>query len=83
MSLKNARKIVQKMMKEKGLSSEEVRESFDEIINEKYKTLDLDKLRTKKSTIVSTEEALKDIVPINWSKDVLSGEKKVLINYGN
>lgn len=52
-------------------------------MNKKYKLLDLDKLRTKKSIVVSTEEALKDIIPINWSKDVLSGKKKVLINYGN
>jgi len=33
----------------------------------------------KKSTIVSSEKALEDIIPINWSEDVLSGKKKVLI----
>jgi len=29
--------------------------------------------------VVSTEEYLEDIVPINWSEDVLSGKKKVLV----
>jgi len=36
-----------------------------------------DILNNKKSTIVSTKEALKDIEPINWSEDVLSGKRKV------
>ena len=52
-------------------------------MNKKFRSLDISKLNTKKSTIISYEEALKDIIPINWSKDVLSGKKKVLINYGN
>ena len=33
--------------------------------------------------VVSTEEYLEDIVPINWSEDVLSGKKKVLICEGD
>lgn len=33
----------------------------------------------KKHKIISSEEALKDVVPINWSNDVLSGKKKVII----
>jgi hypothetical protein len=32
-------------------------------MTKKYKLLDLDKLRMKKSTIVSSEEALKDVIP--------------------
>jgi hypothetical protein len=55
----------------------------DNVMNENYKSLDLNKLNTKKYTIISSEEALKDIIPINWSKEVLSGKKKVLINYDN
>lgn len=31
----NAREIVQKMMREKGLTSQQVKESFKEILNEK------------------------------------------------
>lgn len=46
-------------------------------MNKKFKSLDLNKLSEKKSTIVSSEKALEDISPINWSKDVLSGKKKV------
>ena len=39
--------------------------------------LDLDKLKNKNSTIISSEEALKDVIPIPWSKEVLSSEKQV------
>lgn len=51
------------------------------IMNKKYKSLDLSKLNNKKSTIVSSEKALKDISPINWSKKVLSGKKKVIVEF--
>jgi len=30
-------------------------------------------------SLLSMEESLEDIIPINWSEDVLSGKKKVLI----
>lgn len=43
------------------------------------KTLDLNKLTDKKNIIVSSEKALKDVTPINWSDDVLSGKKKVKV----
>lgn len=43
--------------------------------------LDLSKLSGKKFKFISSEEALKDITPISWSEDVLSGKKKVLVNY--
>jgi len=52
------------------------------MMNLKFKSLDLSKLNGKKATIVSSEKALEDITPINWSKDVLSGKKKIIINYG-
>lgn len=47
------------------------------------RSLYLSKLEGKKSTIISSEEALKDIEIINWSKDVLSGLKKVLVKFDN
>lgn len=50
------------------------------MMNLKFKSLDLSKLNGK-ATIVSSEKALEDIIPINWSKDVLSGKKKIIINY--
>lgn len=43
------------------------------------KSLDLSKLNSKKSIIISTKDALKDVTPINWSDEVLSGKKKVLV----
>ena len=30
-------------------------------------------------SLLSMEESLEDIIPINWSEDVLSGKKRVLI----
>jgi hypothetical protein len=44
-----------------------------------YKQLDLSRLNNKKSIVVSTKDALKDISHINWSDDVLSGKKKVIL----
>ena len=39
-------------------------------------------IRKKKSKIVTSEEALKDIIPFDWSEEVLSGDKKVIIEAG-
>ncbi|UWG97984.1 hypothetical protein LPY66_04030 [Dehalobacter sp. DCM] len=52
------------------------------MMKQKFKSLNLSKLNGKKTTIVSSEKALEDITPINWSKDVLSGKKKVRIDTG-
>ncbi len=46
------------------------------MMNKKYKPLDLSKLAAKKSTIVSSEESLKDISPINWSKECFIWKEK-------
>lgn len=45
----------------------------------KKKRLDLEILKSKKSKIVSMEDALKDVEPIEWTEDVIEGKKKVLI----
>ena len=50
---------------------------------QKCRSLDFSKLKNRKRTILSTEEALKDVTPINWSKDVLSGKRKVTITKDN
>lgn len=42
-----------------------------------YKRLDLNKIRF--AGTISSEEALKNITSIQWSEDVLSGKKKVII----
>jgi RimJ/RimL family protein N-acetyltransferase len=49
------------------------------VINNKYNPLDMKILRSKESTTISSEEALKDIEPIDWSDEVLSGKKKVTL----
>jgi hypothetical protein len=41
--------------------------------------LDLNKLKNKSKIEISSKEALKDIIPIEWSKDVLEGKKKIIV----
>lgn len=49
------------------------------IDNLQYKRLDFNKIKNITNENISSEEALKDIVPIQWSEDILSGKKKVII----
>lgn len=42
--------------------------------------LDLNKLKNRPHKVVSSEEALKDVIPFEWSKEVLEGKKKVIIS---
>lgn len=44
-----------------------------------YAHFDLQTLANKKSRIISSEEALKDVIPIDWGSEVLDGKKKVLV----
>lgn len=39
-----------------------------------YKKLDLSKLKNRKRKIMSTEDSLHDIVPIQWCDEVISGQ---------
>ena len=41
--------------------------------------LDLNKIRNDSQKIMSTEESLKDVLPIDWNEDVLNGKLKVEI----
>ena len=41
--------------------------------------LNLDKLKNRKHIDISSKEALKNIVPIKWSKDILSGKKLIIM----
>jgi hypothetical protein len=43
------------------------------------KRLDMNKLNSLITKIVPIEEALKDVTPLEWSDEVLSGVKKVVI----
>lgn len=49
--------------------------------NEHMRSLDLNKLINKKNIITSSKKSLKDVSPINWADDVLSGKKKVLVEH--
>ena len=51
--------------------------------NAAYRTLDIKKLQDKVSHTISSEEALEDVIPMQWDDDVLSGVKKVLLTDKN
>ena len=44
-----------------------------------HRSLNMEKIRSKKSVILSTEEALKDVIPIEWDADVSDGNKQVIL----
>mgnify|MGYP004475755775 FL=1 len=44
-----------------------------------YPHFDMSILENKKRMTISTTEALKDIIPISWSDDVLNNEKLVTV----
>lgn len=48
-------------------------------VTEGYATLDLQTLMRKNGKIVSSKEALQDVRPVDWGKDVLQGKKKVTV----
>lgn len=49
---------------------------------EKYNTLNLQTLMSKKSKIVSSEEALHEIEPVSWSDEVMQSQKKIIVKKG-
>ncbi|EDK32531.1 hypothetical protein [Clostridium kluyveri] len=44
------------------------------------RSLNLNKLKNRQRTNISSEEALKDVIPFNWSKEVLDGKKKITVS---
>ncbi|EPY2277945.1 hypothetical protein ACXAT3_002697 [Clostridium sporogenes] len=46
------------------------------------RSLNINKLATKKTTTISSKEALKDIIPFKWSKEVVNGTKKIKVIKG-
>lgn len=44
-----------------------------------YKNLNRNKLNNRKHHIISSEESLKDVIPIEWSVSVLTGAKQIVI----
>lgn len=41
--------------------------------------IDMNMIKSKKGRFISSEEALKDVKPIEWGEDVLAGKTKVVI----
>lgn len=48
-------------------------------VMERYATLDLQALSRKKGKIVSSQEALRDVKPVKWDKDIMQGKRKVIV----
>ena len=44
-----------------------------------YRKLNLKKIESRITKAISTEEALKDVEPMDWSDEVLSGQQQVNI----
>lgn len=47
--------------------------------NQIYRRLDFSKISSRNTKVVSSEEALKDVIPVEWSEDILNGKRKVTI----
>ena len=45
-----------------------------------YRSLNMDKIKMKKTRVLSSSEALKDVIPPEWDKEVLSGAKKITLS---
>lgn len=45
-----------------------------------YTRLDLKMLSGKKHRVISSSEALKDVVPVEWGEDVFAGKKRVIVS---
>lgn len=48
-----------------------------------HRQLNLSKILNRPMRIISSEEALKDVTPIQWSENILSGKMKVVICQSN
>ena len=46
---------------------------------EKYATFDLRILEGKERRTISTQDALRDVTPVQWDESVESGEEKVTV----
>lgn len=54
-------------------------DSMNTEVKAEYKRLDKSKLKTRTRRIISSEESLKDIVLINWRKNIPEDVKKMLV----
>lgn len=45
-----------------------------------YKRIVLSEIQNRMTKTISTEQSLKNVTPMKWSGDVLSGKKKAIIS---
>ena len=50
--------------------------------NATYNTLDLQTLMLKKAKTVSSEEALREVEPVQWNEEVMQSQQKVTVVKG-
>lgn len=62
----------------KGSKNQKEEDTMNASTTSEYKRLNFSDLNFSDEEI-SFEEALKDVTPIDWAKEVLSGERKVII----
>lgn len=67
------------MKKETVNTHERKGEDMNMTVENGYRKLDKSKLKNRKRTVISSEQALKDITPINWSDEVLEGTKEDIV----
>lgn len=71
-----------KQKKKKEEQTGEERFMYATIERSSYKKLNLNKLNFS-SEEMSMKEALSDVIPIQWSEDVLQGKRNVIIRKAN
>lgn len=61
--------------------SDAIKERRDDVMKKQgYKKLNLSMLREKKTEVISFDKSLRGISPINWSKDVSEGRRKIEVS---
>lgn len=67
-------------MEKKVLNTHERKgEDMNMTVENGYRKLDQSKLKNRKRTVISSEQALKDTTPINWSDEVMEGTKEDIV----
>ena len=55
------------------------RERGEEKMEQGYVAFDLQMLSRKRQRTISSKDALKDVKPVDWGEEVLTGKKKVVV----
>lgn len=59
--------------------SEREGDRMDNMINEKYPSLDSGIINRNQNNTISMEEAVEDVTPFAWTDEVLKGKKRVTV----